>query len=281
MAGCVLTQDFNLDCRGSVGGIKIVYLIETSNIFSITDASGVVISITKTAGSIFRKYYLTKQTSNLTNNLITNESNGAVYASETLELIINKLEANKRNEIMLLSRNNITAVVGDNNGKYWLLGREQGLVLTQGVAGSGTSLGDRNGYTLPFAGNERELAYEVPLSVVDTLPVPGSLFLSWSWFNSNPYFDITTEEFLFTAPAIDQAVEYDLDFGISTVQKYLAIREMETQPEKETWENTEFNYGVFEDQVFREPIVISPYRYYVSRIPVVIDSTNPTFTFHV
>lgn len=170
---CSLTQDFNLDCRDAIGGLKVVYLIETPNISTYTDASGVVTAITKVTGKIFRKYTLIRDTSNFTDVLTVSEQNGTVFAAETLDLIINKMQANTRNEIMLLGRNNLTAVVGDNSGKYFLLGREFGLVLATGTGASGTAWGDRNGYTLAFAGNERELAYEVSSSVITTLQTPG------------------------------------------------------------------------------------------------------------
>lgn len=171
---CSLTQDFNLDCRDSIGGVKVVYLIEIGNISSVVDASGVVTTITKATGKVFRKYSLIRETSNFTDTLTISEQNGTVFAAQALEIIINKLQANTRNEIMLIARTNVAAVVGDNNGKYWLLGRENGLVLGAAAGASGTAWGDRNGYTLPFAGNERELAYEVSSSVVSTLQTPGA-----------------------------------------------------------------------------------------------------------
>lgn len=170
---CALTQDFNLDCRDAIGGVKVVYFIETSNISSITDASGVISAITKVTGKVFRKYALIRDTSNFTDTLTVNEANGTVFAAEVLEIVINKMQANTRNEIMLLARTNVTAVVGDNSGKYFMLGREFGLVLGSAVGATGTAWGDRNGYTLPFAGNERELAYEVSSSVITTLQTPG------------------------------------------------------------------------------------------------------------
>jgi len=48
--------------------------------------------------------------------------------------------------------------VKDNNDKMWALGEVNGLDLTGGGSGSGTAFGDRNGYTLTFTGNEKELA---------------------------------------------------------------------------------------------------------------------------
>lgn len=174
MAGCSLTQDFNLDCRDAIGGIKIVYLIEIGNISAIVDASGVITTITKATSKVFRKYTLIRDTSHATETLTVSEQNGTVFSAQQVEIIINKRQANTRNEIMLLAQNNLAMVVTDNNNKNFLYGREFGLVLTAAVAGTGTAWGDRNGYTLPFAGNERVLAYEVSDAAMATLQTPGA-----------------------------------------------------------------------------------------------------------
>jgi hypothetical protein len=164
---CALTQGFNLDCRDSIGGVKYLYIIETGNISSITEASGVVTALTL-AGTP-RRYNLIRDTSNFSETLTVSEQNGTVFAAQSVEIVINKRQANTRNEIMLLAKNNLTFFIVDNNGKGWMIGREFGLVLGAAVTGSGMAWGDRNGYTLPFAGNEKELAPEIAADVLATL----------------------------------------------------------------------------------------------------------------
>lgn len=169
---CVLTQGFNLDCRDSIGGLKEVYIIEEGNVSSTTEASGIVTAITKATGTRFWKYSLIRETSNIDEVITTNEANGTVYYAQTAQIILNKRQASVRNEIMLLAKNNVCIVAVDNNGKGWLLGEEQGLVLG-GNAGSGTAWADRNGYTLTFTGNEKELAPEVSTECIATLETAG------------------------------------------------------------------------------------------------------------
>lgn len=166
---CVLTQGLNLDCRDSVGGIKEVYITEIGNISEVTEASGIVTAITKASGKRFWKYSLIRETSNFDQVPTISEQNGTVYYAQTLQLIINKMQASVRNEIMLLAQNNVAVVAVDNNGKNWLLGKEFGLVLNGGNSGSGTAWADRNGSTLPFAGNEKALAPEVDAATLATL----------------------------------------------------------------------------------------------------------------
>lgn len=171
--GCALTSGYVLDCRDGIGGIKEVYLIETNNISAITEVSGVVTAITKDVGKRFYKYSLIRETSNFDETITGNEQNGTIFYAQSLQIIINKKQTAVRNEVLLLARNNITAVVVDNNGTAWLAGRELGLVLNGGTASSGTAWADRNGYTLPFTGNERELAPEVTAGIISTLETPG------------------------------------------------------------------------------------------------------------
>jgi hypothetical protein len=165
-SGCALTQGYALDCRDSLGGITEVYFLEKPNVTAVTQASGVISAITKSAGKVFRKYELVPGTSSLTENINANVQNGTVYYAQELSIILNKLQANTRNEILLLAKNILVAVVGDNNGKYWYLGKVSGINITGGSGATGTAQGDRSGYTLTFSAMEQELAPEVSSSII-------------------------------------------------------------------------------------------------------------------
>ena len=71
------------------------------------------------------------------------------------------MEQAKRNEVKMIARAKMTIIIEDNNGKYWLMGETNGVRLTSGEAGSGTALGDRNGYSLSFQAQEFEPMREV------------------------------------------------------------------------------------------------------------------------
>lgn len=146
-----------------------MWFIPYNDVTAVTEASGVVTAITKAAGKVFYKYQLVKNTASFTENIQGNIENGTINYDQQLVVIINKLQVNMRNEILLLARNNMMAVVKDKNGKYWLAGRYSGLDLLTGSAATGTAGTDRNGYTLNFSGAERELAPEVQASVIATL----------------------------------------------------------------------------------------------------------------
>ncbi|CAB4153037.1 hypothetical protein UFOVP617_47 [uncultured Caudovirales phage] len=163
---CALTQGYTLDCKDSIGGIKAVWFIAAGDVSAVTEVSGVVTAITKASGKVFYKYQLVKNSSSLTENINANIQNGTIFYAQELAIMLNKMQANTRNEILLLAKNNLLAVVEDANGKYWLLGKQNGLDITAGSSATGTAQADKNGYALTFSGGEKELAPEVTSSLI-------------------------------------------------------------------------------------------------------------------
>jgi hypothetical protein len=171
---CALTQGYTLDCRDSLGGIVEVYFTEASNVTASTEASGVITALTKAAGKRFWKYALVKDTSMFNQTITASVANGTVFYTQELQIILNKLQTNTRNEILLLAQNSLVAVVKDSNGIYWYLGKTRGIDLTAGSAATGTAQGDRSGFTLTFSGAEPAMAPSVNQSVYSALETPGS-----------------------------------------------------------------------------------------------------------
>lgn len=164
---CALSQGMTIDCRDSIGGVKAVWFIAHANVSAVTEASGVVSTITKTG--VFYKYNLVKSTASLVENINVSVENGSVGYAPELTIVLNKMQANTRNEIMLLAQNVLMAIVQDMNGKYWLLGKQNGLDISAGTSGTGTAMTDRNGYSLTFTGVEPALAPEVASGVIATI----------------------------------------------------------------------------------------------------------------
>lgn len=163
---CALTQSYVLDCKDSLGGLKSVLFIEAGNVSSTTEVAGVVTVVTLAEGKNFYKYDLVKETSSFTETVTASVQNGTIFYAQELTIILNKLQANTRNEILLLAQNSLIAIAEDRNGKYWMLGKTGGLDITGGTAASGVATGDRSGYELTFSGQEKELAPEVSSAII-------------------------------------------------------------------------------------------------------------------
>lgn len=171
---CALTSDYTLDaCKTGIAGLAEVYFIEKGNVTTFTKASGVITALTKATGKKFRKYELQRHTASFEEEVNASIENGAVGYKQTLTIILNRNDTALRNEILLLAKNHLLAVVKFTNGTYWLAGEEGGLDLSGGKRGSGTQANDRNGYELTFEGTEAELAPEVAEAVYSVLTTNG------------------------------------------------------------------------------------------------------------
>lgn len=165
---CALTQGFVLDCKESVGGIKSVRFVEFDNVSSITYAAGVA-TLTMVASKKFWKYAQVRETSSFTETITANVQNGTIFYSQELTVILNKLAAATRNEILLLAKNRLMAIVEDMNGSFWLLGAKNGLDITGGNSATGTASGDRNGYTLTFQAMEADPMWSVSSGAISAI----------------------------------------------------------------------------------------------------------------
>jgi hypothetical protein len=168
---CNITAGFTLDCNDSNGGIDKIF-IANGPVESITEAAGTITAITVGGSALtpsdFFEFEVPRQTSSFTETINVSNENGTVFYDQALTMIFNKMEATKRDQILLLSQNNEMVVVfKDNNGKYFSVGVERGAYMTAGTSVSGVAYGDRNGYELTISGMEEQPAFEVTGSIVE------------------------------------------------------------------------------------------------------------------
>ena len=155
---CAITQGFTLDCRDSVGGIQALYINTVANVTAYTEASGTVSALTKSG--VFYKYELEEENSMAQRVATGNRQNGTVFFAQEITAIFQKLTYQTRDKLVALHKNRLVIVVKDNNGKFWIMGKDRGLMTTTSTGATGTAMGDLNGYTVVFAGNEPEDWFE-------------------------------------------------------------------------------------------------------------------------
>jgi hypothetical protein len=63
----------------------------------------------------------------------------------------------------------LSLIVKDSNGKFWLVGEENGVILSTAEVTTGTARTDANQYTLTFVGEEMAMAKEVDSSIIPAL----------------------------------------------------------------------------------------------------------------
>lgn len=178
---CAITGGYAIDCRDSVGGVEVVYLIENSYLYDasgnsriLTDGSGSVSGLTKATGKRFWKFEVPRATSMTANGITASQENGTIFFTHEVSFPINQRNATIRNIVTTLAKNRLTFVTKEGDGLYRLFGKEFGLFLDSTEGGSGTALADRNGYMLKFSSQEREDFLVVPANIAAALETPGT-----------------------------------------------------------------------------------------------------------
>lgn len=157
------------DCTPNKGGIKAIYIANFDEV-TVGDPEGDVISsITLSGGTKFKKYSFRQETGSLTSTLTADKTTGANYVTTDISLVFTKMETVKRIEIAALSLGELAAIVEDENGKYWYVGKDNPLTASAGSANSGTARGDSNNYSITLQSMEDGFPYEVSKDVVSTI----------------------------------------------------------------------------------------------------------------
>lgn len=159
-----------VDCEPSMGGLKVVYIANYSDVpdFEITD--GQVTAINMASGKTFKEYSFRRNTANMTSTLSVNPANGTSIATD-VALSFLKQDTQKRLEISALSIGELVMMVQDANGRFWFLGKDMPVMASAGGAESGTAYTDGNRYTITLQDNSKDYPYEIkttPASESDT-----------------------------------------------------------------------------------------------------------------
>lgn len=153
------------DCLPNMGGIRAVYLANYADVSSLTEASGVITTVSMSGSAVFKKYEFARNTSSLTSNYAVNAENGTTYVESDLLMVFNRMDTAKRLEIVALAQGELVAIVEDNNGNKWYLGHDEPLTINAGDGQTGTARADRNGYSVTLRDNSLEMPFPFTGSV--------------------------------------------------------------------------------------------------------------------
>lgn len=166
---CILSSDFTLPCRRSMGGVQKVYITELANTDTLTVASGVATTFSLTAGKKFFTYNLTMGGSSATATIGGDRAVGSRFYTHSVAIQLPKFETAIRNEITVLGQVTSQIIVLDSNGKYYLYGGYRGLEISEGTGQTGTASADLSGFNITFSGDELDLPIEIPSAMIATL----------------------------------------------------------------------------------------------------------------
>jgi hypothetical protein len=163
---CYISSGIALGCSDALGSLKKIYVVggATGEVTGYTyDADGAITGATSSTGTTIYGFELKRNTSSLTQNTTKSFEQGTVYWEQLLVAVFYKYDQDKRNQLLILGQNdNLQIIAVDQNDTQYMVGQVNGMYLSAGVAGTGTALGDRNGFELTFSGQE-----PVPARVIE------------------------------------------------------------------------------------------------------------------
>lgn len=169
-SACLLTAGYSLGCKDNTGGIQKAYIgnFSAATTYQV-DSNGLI------TGATLPGTYFTFEQRN--ENAEFNDEgqhsieNGTNFWVQTVNLIFHKNESVIRNTLLLLAKSSLSVIVLDQNGKYWLIGKQNGAELVGSTSSIGKAYGDLNGVTVSIEGREPEPASEMNQATFDSLTV--------------------------------------------------------------------------------------------------------------
>ena len=164
MSSCELVNGRLEVCKDAVGGIDAIYFINYGDYAYPTDVTEVddVISAVANVTSLYK--YELKGTNSFEQNITSSRENGTTFVEQTLSVILKKQDATTHKSVKMLSYGRPHIIVRNRNKQFFLARLEHGMELTTAAVANGTAMGDLNGYTLTFVGNELVLANIIDVS---------------------------------------------------------------------------------------------------------------------
>jgi len=158
---CLLTTGYTLGCRDSIGGIQEVFIGNFSaGATYVLDANDVITTFSGATVSYY-KFEQEMETGQFNQTGAYSTENGTVFFNQELLLTFHKNDATLRNQLLVLSQANMSVIVKDQRGLYWLMGYQNGVRATAGAMNTGKAYGDLNGFTITLSGKEPEPAVNI------------------------------------------------------------------------------------------------------------------------
>ena len=152
-------------CKDTIGGLKNIYVLNYG-MYDETDITydtalgyeDVITGITLTpiapATSTFIYKFELKGTNSFETTITSSRENGTTFFEQVLSVQLKKQDAITHKQVKLLSYGRPNIIVETNAGQYFIGGLLRGMDVTAGTISNGTALGDMNGYSLTFTGQE-------------------------------------------------------------------------------------------------------------------------------
>lgn len=156
---CEITLGRIEPCKDSIGGLDAVYFVNDGDATGYTfDAVNTDAIETVTGTPIAFKYELKGSNNTFTQTINSSRENGTTFFDQKLSITLKKLSVVDHKQLKLLIYGRPNVIVRDNNGNFFLAGKDFGMDVTGGTIVTGGAMGDLSGYTLELTGMEKVAA---------------------------------------------------------------------------------------------------------------------------
>lgn len=160
---CDITAGRLRACKDGIGGVGELYLFNfLENPFTV--ANGVATAVNPLLLDVF-KFELEGDGNTLVQDMVSDRNTGTRVNTQTLTVMLKKIDATTSANMNLLAAGFPMAVVKDRNGIYHAVGIDDGIDFTIQEATGGAKT-DMNGYTLTGVATTGSLAPKLDASTV-------------------------------------------------------------------------------------------------------------------
>lgn len=167
---CILANGYALGCKDNTGGVQKFFIgnFSATTVYS-EDSTGVI-----TGGTVVPTFYTFEQRNEVgefTQEGQHSVENGTNFWNQTCNLTLYKYQASIRNLLFTMAQTQLQVIVLDQNGKYFLIGEQNGADMTSSTGSAGKAYGDLNGSTFTLLAKEPSPAREISSTYFASLTI--------------------------------------------------------------------------------------------------------------
>lgn len=166
-------------CKDSISGIQAIYVLNYGMYDPYTDVTydttpsyedqitAISLSPIAPATTAYIYKFELKGANMFDTTITSSRDNGTTFFEQVLTVQLKRQDAVTHKQVKLLAYGRPNIIVQTNANQFFIAGLVRGMDVTAGTINSGTNLGDYNGYSLTFTGQEA-----VPANFLDCSDEP-------------------------------------------------------------------------------------------------------------
>ncbi len=164
---CILNVGWLLGCRDNTGGVQRILIKSYSATQSYTyDMAGMV--ATASTPETFYEFEQTSEAAEFTQEGQHSIENGTNFYNQNVNMVFHKYQSTLRDLIYVLAQKEVSILVQDQNGNWFIVGEQNGANLISSAANVGKAYGDMNGSTIGFQAKEPAPARQCSLDYINS-----------------------------------------------------------------------------------------------------------------